>query len=59
MHITLPRPEYPRPDFERPEWMNLDGQWDFEFDDENIGEKGHCIPIRYFQKNPGAVLFSK
>jgi beta-galactosidase/beta-glucuronidase len=32
-----PRPEYPRPQFVRPEWLNLNGLWDFEFDDENLG----------------------
>ena len=35
---TIPRPEYPRPDFERKEWLNLNGEWAFEFDDENVGE---------------------
>ncbi|HHW49556.1 MAG TPA: hypothetical protein GXX14_13220, partial [Clostridiaceae bacterium] len=39
MSATIPRPEFPRPDFERQEWLNLNGEWDFEFDDENIGEK--------------------
>lgn len=33
----IPRPEYPRPQFERQCWMNLNGQWDFAFDDGNIG----------------------
>jgi hypothetical protein len=31
-------PEHPRPDFERANWLNLNGQWDFEFDSLNIGE---------------------
>lgn len=35
---NIPRPEYPRPDFERAEWLNLNGEWEFEFDDMNIGE---------------------
>lgn len=35
---TMPRPEYPRPDFQRQEWLNLNGEWEFEFDDENMGE---------------------
>ncbi|HHW49785.1 MAG TPA: glycoside hydrolase family 2 [Clostridiaceae bacterium] len=38
MSISIPRPEFPRPDFERQEWLNLNGEWDFEFDDNNIGE---------------------
>jgi beta-galactosidase/beta-glucuronidase len=33
------RPEYPRPDFERQEWLNLNGEWYFEFDDNNLGEE--------------------
>lgn len=30
---------YPRPQFIRDNWINLNGQWNFIFDDENIGEK--------------------
>ncbi|MBK9510573.1 MAG: hypothetical protein IPO04_14475 [Cytophagaceae bacterium] len=33
----IPLPEHPRPDFERSEWLNLNGQWAFEFDSLNIG----------------------
>lgn len=32
-----PRPEYPQPQFERDAWMNLNGKWDFDFDDHNAG----------------------
>lgn len=35
---SIPRPEYPRPDLQRSEWLNLNGQWEFEFDDNNMGE---------------------
>lgn len=38
-NTNVPRPEYPRPDFERSEWLNLNGEWDFDFDDSNIGEE--------------------
>lgn len=31
--------EYPRPQFVRKNWLNLNGSWDFCFDDENVGEK--------------------
>ena len=27
-----PRAEYPRPQFERSEWVNLNGEWTYEFD---------------------------
>ncbi|MNH77958.1 Beta-glucuronidase [compost metagenome] len=33
------RNEYPRPQFVRSDWMNLNGEWDFEFDDSSVGEK--------------------
>ena len=29
---SIPRPEHPRPDKFRPDWLNLNGEWDFEFD---------------------------
>lgn len=32
------RSEYPRPQFVRKEWKNLNGEWEFEFDDDNVGE---------------------
>ncbi|MFD0675558.1 MULTISPECIES: glycoside hydrolase family 2 protein [unclassified Paenibacillus] len=33
------RQEYPRPQFVRADWMNLNGEWDFRFDDGNLGEQ--------------------
>ncbi|MBQ4898687.1 glycoside hydrolase family 2 [Paenibacillus sp. Marseille-P2973] len=30
--------DYPRPQFVRDKWMNLNGEWDFRFDDDNVGE---------------------
>lgn len=30
--------DYPRPQFVRDNWTNLNGEWDFKFDDANIGE---------------------
>jgi beta-galactosidase/beta-glucuronidase len=35
--MSFPRSEYPRPQFERSEWVNLNGTWNFEFDDNNKG----------------------
>ncbi len=36
-----PRPEYPRPQFVRPDWLNLNGQWQFEIDRGDTGfERG-------------------
>lgn len=34
----IPRPEYPRLQFVRKDWLSLNGQWDFSFDDERAGE---------------------
>jgi beta-galactosidase/beta-glucuronidase len=33
----VPRAEYPRPQFQRDAWINLNGPWEFEFDDVNAG----------------------
>jgi len=33
----LPRPEYPRPQFVRRQWVNLNGIWEFAFDDAEDG----------------------
>ena len=31
--------DYPRPQFVRKNWENLNGDWDFSFDDDNLGER--------------------
>lgn len=33
----IPLPEHPRPDFQRADWINLNGNWGFRFDKENVG----------------------
>lgn len=35
----LPRPEYPRPQFVRTDWLNLNGEWEFEFDPGDSGRE--------------------
>ena len=35
---SIPRPEYPRPQLVRPDWINLNGEWDIEFDAGLSGE---------------------
>ncbi|MBR2423567.1 MAG: beta-glucuronidase [Tidjanibacter sp.] len=35
--MAQPRAEYPRPQFERSEWVNLNGEWNFELDLSNSG----------------------
>ena len=39
MNCSIPRPEHPRPDFMRDTFYNLNGDWEFAFDDNNIGLK--------------------
>jgi hypothetical protein len=31
------RPEFPQPQFQRDEWLTLNGTWQFELDDKNVG----------------------
>ena len=39
--MNIPRPEYPRPQFVRPDWLNLNGEWEFEIDAGDSGlERG-------------------
>jgi beta-galactosidase/beta-glucuronidase len=35
--VKIPRNEYPRPQFQRDQWVNLNGEWQFSFDDQNVG----------------------
>ena len=35
----MSREEYPRPQFERENWLSLNGEWQFTFDDQNLGLK--------------------
>ncbi len=41
----IPLPEHPRPDFERSKWVNLNGEWQFRFDPQNVG-----LEQEWFQK---------
>ena len=40
----LPRAEYPRPQFERSEWVNLNGEWQFERDRAVSGKANFSTP---------------
>ncbi len=37
--MCIPRPEHPNPQFERENWINLNGEWDFEIDNSQSGEE--------------------
>ncbi len=39
LSATIPLPEHPRPDFQRDLWMNLNGEWEFQFDSDDAGIK--------------------
>ncbi len=54
----IPRAEYPRPQFQREQWLNLNGPWEFEFDDANTGldENWASGAKRFAQKHRGSVL---
>ena len=50
-HKAIPRPEYPRPQFARSLWFNLNGEWEFAFDDADEGleagwQDGRNLPDR-------------
>jgi hypothetical protein len=36
---NIPLPEHPRPDFRREHWLNLNGPWQFRFDEEDTGRR--------------------
>ncbi len=41
LYAQVPRSEHPRPQFQREQWLNLNGPWEFEFDDANAGLDGN------------------
>ncbi|MFC0472103.1 glycoside hydrolase family 2 protein [Halalkalibacter kiskunsagensis] len=49
--MNVPRKEYPRPNFQRNDWLNLNGQWEFTFDDKNIGLDEKWYVNRSFSDN--------
>ncbi|WP_438444143.1 glycoside hydrolase family 2 protein [Gorillibacterium sp. sgz5001074] len=51
MTSSILRTEYPRPQFVRSDWQHLNGTWEFEFDDERVGDAG--------QWSSGRQIFSR
>ncbi|MGH9632035.1 MAG: hypothetical protein ACRD7E_27335 [Bryobacteraceae bacterium] len=48
----IPRPEYPQPQFQRELWQSLNGPWEFEFDDKNVGlEEGWAAGTKKFSRD--------
>lgn len=52
--MSIPRSEYPRPQFIRKNWENLNGQWQFDYDDANKG----LLEKWYLQKSSLRKLLS-
>ena len=46
---AIPLPEHPRPDFQRAEWLNLNGRWQFWFDqqDSSRGRREILVPFSW------------
>ncbi|WP_434059214.1 glycoside hydrolase family 2 protein [Gracilibacillus phocaeensis] len=47
---THQRTDYPRPQFQREDWQNLNGAWQFAFDDQNQGEKAEWFHNKDFDQ---------
>lgn len=41
--MSIPRSEHPNPQFERKNWLNLNGEWEFEFDYGNSGAESGIL----------------
>ncbi len=59
------QPNYPRPQFSRPDWLNLNGKWDFAFDDKDAGEglrwqnhlpATHSITVPFSYESPASGI---
>ena len=48
VRADIPRAEYPRPQFERSEWINLNGEWTYEFDLVDTGYERELFKSRGF-----------
>ena len=51
--MSIPRFEYPRPQFEREDWINLNGQWEFEFD---FGKSGRDKNLQTTDSFSGKIV---
>ncbi len=52
----VPRTEYPRPQFRRSEWINLNGQWRFAFDDVGAGLGGRWYEVTAEDLRDGSLF---
>lgn len=69
--MKIERNEYPRPQFRRDDWLALNGEWEFEFDDNADGVKRELpsgnvklgkkinVPFAYQYEASGIGVFEK
>lgn len=50
--MNIPRPEYPRPQFVRENWLNLNGAWQFSFDEPSF-DREIIVPFAYQSRLSG------
>ncbi len=48
--MNIPRHEHPKPQFERENWLNLNGEWDFEFDFGNSKKDAGIIDKKDWER---------
>ncbi|WP_249436000.1 sugar-binding domain-containing protein [Paenibacillus sp. Marseille-Q4541] len=58
MTVVPSRSDYPRPQFSRSSWLSLNGEWDFEFDDERVGDAGRWSRGKHTFRRKIQVPFS-
>jgi beta-galactosidase/beta-glucuronidase len=55
----LPRSEYPRPQLRRRDWINLNGEWRFAFDDQDAGLARGWQNLTPYDLHSGAAPFDR
>ncbi len=56
MTKRIPRPEHPEPMMVRYAWLNLNGEWAFEFDPGNSGTERSLVEKKILPADYGAFL---
>ncbi|MDF2486511.1 MAG: beta-galactosidase, partial [Herbinix sp.] len=51
--MSIPRPEHPFPQMERDNWLNLNGEWQFEFD---FGRSGKDRKLQMEKSLKGKII---
>ena len=56
--MSIPRCEHPKPQFERNNWINLNGEWDFCFDNGRSGTARKLYETGDFDKKITKLVFN-